>query len=62
MNQSFAGRLDRAMSFTTRMATSATPGDLGPRPTFPLTAPHLPPPAPGERLVLMAPTFGVMAP
>ena len=62
MNQSFAGRLDRAMSFTTRMATSATPGDLGPRPTFPLTAPHLPPPAPGERLVLMAPTFGVIAP
>ena len=62
MNQSFAGRLDRAMSFTTRMATSATPGDLGPRPTFPLTAPHLPPPAPGERLELMAPTFGVIAP
>ena len=62
MNQSFAGRLDRAMSFTTRMATSATPGDLGPRPTFPLTAPHLPPPAPGERLEPMAPTFGVIAP
>jgi hypothetical protein len=62
MNQSFAGRLDRAMSFTTRMATSATPGDLGPRPTFPLTAPHLPPPEPGERLVPMAPTFGVIAP
>lgn len=62
MNQSFAGRLDRAMSFTTRIATSATPGDLGLRPTFPLTAPHLPPPAPGERLELIAPTFGVIAP
>lgn len=62
MNQSFAGRLDRAMSFTTRIATSATPGDLGLRPTFPLTAPHLPPPASGERLELIAPTFGVIAP